>query len=101
MGNVLPDIKDAERLVTVTHDGETVEALWDPGFIIKKGDKYFLTLAVWEYEQAPGETVQQQEGVAEVIHLFNMGLKDGKLLAAVPVADDVDRFPLTQIRPIH
>ncbi len=95
----MPQTKDKETLVTVMHDGETVEALLDPGFIIKRGDKYFLTLAVWEYEHVPGETDEQKEGVHEIIHLFNQGLREGKLVEAVPIANSIDRFVYSQILP--
>jgi hypothetical protein len=99
-GKILPDTNDKEKLVTVVHDGESVEALLNPGFIIKKGDKYFLTLAVWEYEHVPHETPEQKEGVHEIIHLFNEGLREGKLVEAVPIPNAVARFIYTQILPL-
>jgi hypothetical protein len=98
-GKILPATEKDERLVKVTHDGETVEALWNPGFIIKSGDKYYLTLAVWEYENVPHETERQLEGVAEIIHLFNEGIEDGKLVKAVSIPNIHHNFHNAQIVP--
>ncbi len=95
----MPDAKDNERRAEVTHDGKTVETLWDPAFIVKRGDRYYLTLAVWEYEKGPGHTPEQREGVAEVIALFDSAVLQGNLLAAVMIPNNIDHGVFTQIKP--
>ncbi len=96
----MPDSGKGGHLVEVMRDGVTVDALWKPEFIIKMGEKYYLTLAVWEYDHHPGETEQQREGVHEVVHLFEDGLKAGRLKEAVLVIPPIGPVDGTQTGPV-
>lgn len=48
--------------------------LAEPKFIIKLGDKYYVTLSVLEYDpNAPGASVAQKDGAAQVAAAFASG----------------------------
>jgi hypothetical protein len=58
------------KIVEVAQD--SVPALSEPHFLIKVGDRYYLTLAVWEYSlNAPDITDEQRQGVKQIAEIFN------------------------------
>jgi len=48
-------------------------ALSAPTFIIKDGDKYYLTLALWEYDKGQAKTEEEREGCAAIADLYRTG----------------------------
>ncbi len=56
---------------TVQVSQDSAQALSEPHFLIKVGDRYYLTLAVWEYSlDAHGITDEQREGVKQIAATF-------------------------------
>lgn len=52
------------------------DALSHPRFILRAGDKYYLTLAVWEYDpHHPDITEEQRRGVARIAELYERLLR--------------------------
>jgi hypothetical protein len=48
----------------------------EPKFIIKLGDKYYVSETVLEYDPShPGATAAQKEGVGHIVDAFNAGQK--------------------------
>jgi len=47
-------------------------ALSEPKFIVKAGDNYYVTLAVWAYEPGKAMTDAQKAGVQEIARLFRL-----------------------------
>ena len=75
------------RVVVQTH------ALGRPTFLIKLDDKYYSTLAVWEYNpSAPGLTEEQRFQINHLIEVFEARVRDGHSLEAVSVPDYVPVF---------
>jgi hypothetical protein len=66
--------------VTISTDAKPANS--EPVFIIKRGDVYYLSMAVWEYDPAAAVGQRQTEGVSGVEALFNAGDK----IEAVEVA---------------
>ena len=53
----------------------------EPAFLIKKGDVYYVTLALWEYD--PNRTFgdpAKQQGVLDIADIFNNDLEDTGVL---------------------
>ena len=61
-----------------------VLALSSPGFIIKAGQEYWVSLAVIGYDHEHATTPQEHEGVDQVIEAFNDQVSEGHTLVAVP-----------------
>ena len=41
-----------------------------PVFIVRVGDKYYLTREVWEYDKAAAKTDEQIDGFEQILNLF-------------------------------
>lgn len=64
---------------------ETTLALSQPSFIIERGGRFYLTVALLEYDpKAPGLTPEQRDGVAQIEKLYRSGPKG--LVGATEVA---------------
>ena len=62
------------------------EALCDPTFVIKFENKYYTTLALWEYDpHAPNLTPEQRRDVGEVERLYGEERDRGNAHEAVKV----------------
>ena len=78
---------DSSPYVEVSADSMT--ALSEPHFLIKVGEAYYLTLAVWKYDpDAPEITAEQRSGVAHIRHLFE-GAGVDQVLPAVQTQFEV------------
>jgi hypothetical protein len=66
-------------MVFVSSDAEAAQS--QPQFIIKMGDVYYLTRAVWQYDFNLATTDDQREGVAQIANEFS-DLGDGANLVA-------------------
>lgn len=62
------DGDDAPGVVLVAARGDV--ALGEPRFILKVGEKYFLTFGAWEYDIAQAKTPRQERGCKEIAELF-------------------------------
>lgn len=60
--------ENGQGVVLVASRGDV--ALGDPRFIVKIGEKYFLTFGAWEYEAAQAKTPRQERGCHEIAELF-------------------------------
>jgi hypothetical protein len=49
---------------------KTTIALTNPQFIIKVGERYYLTLAVWEYDFEKADGEDQRHGCKHVARIF-------------------------------
>jgi hypothetical protein len=99
--------RDDVVLVSVT---QNVRALSEPTFLIKvpgatpQDDKYFLTLALWEYNLAQaGGDADKVKGVGEIVHLFH---STGPMVQAVNVTTatlqgGVSPATATHTGPVH
>lgn len=67
------DDGDDEHLLVVASRGEL--ALNKPRFIVKAGDKYFLTFGAWEYEPARARNGREKSGCREIKELFEQSPK--------------------------
>ena len=67
---------------------EGVGARSEPQFIIRVGESYFLTLAVWEYNEGRAKTEDQREACRLIAAAFNKHA-EGPVAIVVPNADYV------------
>lgn len=84
----MPDTVKADDIVSVSK--HPVDALSTPRFIIQVGEKYFLTLALWEYDLSQAKTPDQVDGCNDIAHLFATYLAEGHVFKAVRLPIDVD-----------
>ncbi|MGI8839302.1 MAG: hypothetical protein ACR2F8_00710 [Caulobacteraceae bacterium] len=63
-------------------------ALAEPKFIIKLGEKYFITLALWEYDLSKAQGEDQKEGCRDTQKLFENGKKIDAVLIPSGRASD-------------
>jgi hypothetical protein len=64
----------ASKYVWVVGDG-AARGLHRPQFIIKKGNKYYLTLAVWEYDKAAARDNDHRNACDQIAGLFTGGTR--------------------------
>jgi hypothetical protein len=90
--------KSRDDIVSVsTH---SMDALSEPRFIIKIGDRYFLTLGTWEYEREKAATPAQKEGCDRIIDLYNRRFNNGPHGEAVRVPGEIKLLMMgTAIHP--
>ena len=62
---------DLPRVVRVVEESD--EALTGPNFIIHFQEKYYLTVAVWEYDRRDAQNNEQEEGCETIAQLFRHG----------------------------
>lgn len=74
---------DDQKIVRVA--SASIEAYESPHFILKVGEKYFVTLAVWEYDKRHATTDRDRHGCDEIAELFNKLSKEGHTAPAVLV----------------
>lgn len=63
-----------DRYVTVSKEG--TRALGGPQFLVRHGKKYYLTVAVWEYDPQAADTDEEKRSVAEVQAVFKNSKPD-------------------------
>jgi len=81
---------------------KSMAALVEPAFIIKKGDVYYVTVAVLEYDMSDARTEEQKIGVDKIRDLFRRA--SGNEIPCVPMRnmlseDDELKPPGVQTEP--
>ena len=74
-------MEPSDQFVNVCQDSRA--ALSDPTFIIEHGGRYYLTLAVLEYNPGDAKGESQVRGCREITELFNQC--KGESFCAVPL----------------
>jgi hypothetical protein len=83
-----------DKLVFVSTRG--ADALSEPRFIVRIGEKYYLTFGAWEYDESAAETEEQKQGCAEIRDLFR---RSPHKIEAAPVPEGVNPQPNIAIKP--
>jgi hypothetical protein len=77
--------------MTDTVAGGSQGAQEQPQFVIEKGNRFYLTAAVYEYDpDAPGATQAQKDAVEQYRRMFQDAASRNQLLRACEVGADVD-----------
>ena len=83
------------HIVKVVHP--PADALSSPTFIIKVEDRYYVTLALWEYRLKDATTDAQRESVEEIMRVYRAAPPaDARMAPSGPV-----HVPGSHTGPIH
>ena len=77
--------------MTDTVAGTSQGAQERPQFVIEKGNRFYLTAAVYEYDpDAPGATQEQKDAVEQYRRMFQDAAANNRILRACEVGADAD-----------
>ncbi|MEO8926029.1 MAG: hypothetical protein ABI306_02595 [Caulobacteraceae bacterium] len=71
------------KSTTVTVSTKWQDAGSEPAFIVKKGEVYYATLAVWEYDHEKANTDEEKKGCKEIAEHFKAVGLEHDILEAV------------------
>lgn len=65
----------------IVHVTQRMPALSSPSFIVERGGRFYVTLAVLEYDPDAAVTPEQKRGVEQIRDMFEAAQKEGGLRA--------------------